>query len=177
MARPNNTTAINEHVQGLRDAKAAFQALPEIARDHFNAATMVTVSEIARGAQARLLASPSIQTRNLYNAIGWAMNWKAGRGSAGVMNVSTTLSVNGRKVRVKGIVTAGKGGSAAIAHGATIDKPRRRAHFVEFGTKNMPAEPFMLPAAENETPRYLARCRQVGPEIERDMAAIGARLL
>lgn len=175
--RPNDQAAISAHVDGLREAKAAFSALPEITRDAMLVATEVTVREIARGAQQRLLASPSVQTRNLYNAIGWTINKNTGLGRAGVMNVTTSLSIGGKKVRVKGIVTAGAGGSASKSAGASLDKPRRRAHFVEFGTRFMPAEPFMTPSAAAEKQPYLDRCRAAGKTIETDMAAIGMRHL
>src|SRR3954468_19457828 len=97
-------------IQGLREAKAAFQALPEVFRNRLLAATETTLSEIVRAAKARVLSSPSVQTRNLYNAIGYSLTKSNGRGKAGIQNVTTTLQVNGRKIRVKGIITAGAGG-------------------------------------------------------------------
>lgn len=179
MGRPNNAAAIGAHVEGLREAKAAFQALPEIVRDAMLAATEVTVREIARGAKARLQASPSIQTRNLYNAVAWSINKKNGRGRVGIGMGTTTITtqasfargvIAGRKIRVKGIITAGAGGGAA---GGRIDKPSKRAHYVEFGTKHMPAEPFMIPAADAEKDHFLARCRAAGRTIETETARIG----
>lgn len=175
MARPNNAAAIAGHIQGLREAKAAFQALEPTFREHMADATETTVREIARGAQARLRSSPSVQTRNLLNAVGWTMNRKNGRGRAGIQNVTTTINVGGKKIRVKGIITAGKDGSASHAAGARSDRPSRRAHFVEFGTRKMRAEPFMVPAAEAETPHYLARCKDAGKRAEKELAAIGSR--
>lgn len=144
MAAP--ASAIQEKIRGLREAKAAFQALPQIVRDNMLAAAETTVREIARGAKARIEASPSIHTKALLNAIGWRVTKTNGRARVGVENQS-----------------AGK------------VNPARRAHFVEFGTVNMPAEPFMLPAAEAETQPHLARCRAAGKGIERDTRAIGMR--
>lgn len=169
MARPNNASAITAHVQGLREAKAAFQAVPEVFRERLADATETTVKEIARAAQARLLSSPSVQTRNLLNAVGWTMNRSNGRGKAGIQNVTTTLQVGNRRIRVKGIVKAGAGGSASKAAGASIDRPARRAHYVEKGTRKMPAEPFMLPAAESQEQPYLSRTMAAGQLAERDL--------
>lgn len=175
MARPNNSAAIAGYVAGLKEAKAAFQALPEIASDLLNDATELTVREVVRHAQAKLQSSPSIQTRNLYNHVTWSLNRKSGRGKAGIATGSSVISaqaghVGKSTIRVKGIVMAGKGGGAA---GGRLDKPSRRAHFVEFGTKHMKAEPFMIPAAEGQTAPFLNRCKGAGPLIEKGVAAIG----
>lgn len=182
MARPNNAAAIAGHVQGLREAKAAFQAMPEIMRDNLNNATETTVREIVRLAKARLQASPSIRTRSLFNSIAWTLNRKSGRGRAGVTSGSTTgffaagTGVAGELKRrtIKGVVIAGKGGGAI---GGRLVRPSRYAHFVEFGTRHMPAEPFMIPAAEAEAQPYLQRCRAAGKNAEKDLAAIGMRNL
>lgn len=173
MARPGNSAAIAGHVQGLREAKAAFQALPQIVRDNLLDATETTAREIARNAQARLLSSPSIQTRNLYNAVAWKVTKTNGRGRVGITSGQTMLSnlATRKRVTVKGIIIAGKGGGAS----GRVDRPSRRAHFVEFGTRKMPAEPFMIPAAEGQVQPYLQRCRAAGKGIEQDVAAIGMR--
>lgn len=163
-------------IQGLREAKAAFQKLPEITRDAMNVATFTTVSEIARLAKGRVLASPSVQTRALYNAIGFSVTPTNGRGRAGIQNVTTSVSrVNGRNVKVKGIVTSSR--RHVVMGGALVRNPRRYAHLVEFGSRKMKAEPFMLPAAESQKQPYLDRCMKAGKVIEQQMAAIGGRLL
>ena len=165
--------SLTEKIQGLREAKAAFQALPTIVRDRLLDATFVTLSEIKRHAQAQLLASPSIQTRNLYNAVDFTLNKNSGRGRVGIANVMTVLNVGGLRLRGRGIIKAGAGGSALTSKGASKDVPRRRAHFIEFGTRHHPAEPFMTPAAESQVQPYLERCRARGPQIEQDAARIG----
>lgn len=151
----------------MRTLKAQFAKLPAVVQEHMNDATLVSVQQGARNAQANLLRSPSIDTRALHDHVGWAMNPKAGRGSFGVkvstFTVKTTANfmrgeIGGRKIRVKGIVS-----------GNRLDKPWRRAHFVEFGTTKMPAEPFMIPAAESIRNVYLDRCMRAGKGIERDM--------
>lgn len=146
---PQGQAALDTKIQWLREAKAAFQALPQIVRDNSLAATETTVREGARGAQARLLASPSIVTRNLFNSVSWSITKTNGRGRFGITN----HSFGGR------------------------DQPSTRAHFIEFGTQHAPAEPFMIPAAESQKEPYLARMKAAGKGIERDAAAIGMRAL
>lgn len=162
-------------VRGLAAAKAAFQALPQIVRERMLEATETTSKEVARGGQARLLASPSIVTRDLYNAVKWAINKKTGRGKAGIADETFTVKeqanfargvIGGRRIRVRGTVV-----------GNRLDRPSRRAHFVEFGTQKMRAEPFMIPAAEAEKGPYLERAKRAGKSIEQDMAKIGLRNL
>lgn len=130
------TSALGLRIQGMREAKAAFQRLPEVFRERLADATEATAKEIARGAQVRVLSSPSVVTRALYNAIGWKMNRNNGRGAAGVQ----------------------------------VGAAGRRAHFVEFGTVKMPAEPFMVPAAEAETQPFLSRVKAAGKQAERDLS-------
>lgn len=160
------SSGLDAHIQGLREAKAAFQALEPTFRENLADATETTVREIARAAQNRLASSPSIRTRNLYNAVGWTMNRNNGRGRAGILSVTTSITVGGKRVRVKGIVTS---------PGAKADHPSVRAHFVEFGTRYMRAEPFMLPAAEGQLEPYLSRVRAAGKKAENALAAIGGR--
>lgn len=183
MARPNSRSAISLHVKGLKEAKARFQALPEIVREAMLHATEVTVREITRNAQARIQRSPAVRTRALHDHIGWSVTRSNGRGRAGVRSGTTMLTtianfaageIGGRRIRVKGIITPGANGGAA---GAKRVQPTRYAHFVEFGTRHMPAEPFMIPSAETEKPNYLARCRAAGQVIERDASVRGGRLL
>lgn len=167
--------ATAEMIRGMRECRAAFKALPEIAREHFLEAARVTASEIARHAQAKLLSSPSVQTRALHDHVMSKVIKQSGRAIAGVSAGTTTFRVGKRRIRVKGIITAGKGGSALKSEGARIDKPSKRAHFVEFGSRRQPAEPFMIPAAESQEGPYLSRVQAAGRLIERDVANIGMR--
>ena len=158
-------------IEGMRAAKAAFQALPETVRDGLLDATETTARELVRHAQARLASSPSIQTRALYDHVAWSINRKNGRAKAGISTGSTMIALStGRRRRVRGIITAGAGGGAA---GGSRDVPSQRAHFIEFGTRHMPAEPFMMPAAEAQKSPYLQRVRAAGRRIERDASTIG----
>ena len=169
--------ALQTHIQGLREAKAAFQALPVLMRERLGAATEATVQAIARQAQSRIQSNPSIQTRTLYNAIGWSYTKSNGRGKAGIKNVTTSITVGGKKLRIKGILRAGRGGSALTSAGTKLMKPSKYGPKVEFGTKFMPAEPFMMPAARSQEKPYLDRCLRAGKEVEKDVAAIGQRNL
>lgn len=179
MARPNNAYAIQGYIQGLREAKAAFQALPEITRDALNDATFTTVSEIARLAKQRVLTSPSIQTRTLYNAIGFSMNVKNGRGRAGIQNVTTRVSNTAirKTFKVKGRIISRVSRDGKVSQ--RIVRPSKYGHLVEFGGRGgkMPAEPFMIPATESQKAPYLDRCKRSGKTIEQDAAAIGMRNL
>ena len=180
--RPNNSAAIANYVQGLREAKAAFQALPESARDRLLTATDITLREIKRLAQAKIQASPSIRTRALFNSLAFKLNLKSGVGKVGVtsgetlMRTSSTSSGKTRTVRIRGVIVLGKNGGQ---QGARLIRPSRYAHLVEFGARHMKAEPFMMPAVEAEKGPYLDRCRAAGPLIEKDAAKIGggSRLL
>lgn len=42
--------------------------------------------------------------------------------------------------------------------------------YVEFGTRNMPAQPFFRPAAELERAAFIQRMRDIGPRLERDLS-------
>lgn len=161
-------------LRGLPSCYAAFKAMPEAFRDSLNDATELTVREIVRNAKARIVASPSIQTRGLLNHIAWSMNYKNGRGRAGVSSGSTVITVGTKKLRVKGLVIAGPGGGAG---GGRLDMPSKRAHFVEFGTRHMPAEPFMRPAAEGQRMAYIHRCEAAGRRTEQTLAHVGSRFL
>ena len=179
MANPFvNQSALAAKIQGMREAKAAFQALPQVTRVALNGATETTVREIVRHAQAHLVASPSIRTRSLLNNVTWTMNVNNGRGRVGVSSGSTSVStgVTGEltKRKVKGVILAGKGGGAA---GGRRVFPSVYAHFIEFGTRHSKPEPFMITAAESQKQPYLDRCRAAGRKIETDTAAIGSRTL
>ncbi len=174
-SRPSNASALAGHIAGLREAKAAFQALPESFRTRSNEATETTVREIVRQAQARLQSNPSIDTRTLYKAIGWSLNKNNGRGRAGIQNVTSTIVFGhmggiSRKIKIKGVLIGAKN-----AQGAKLIKPTKYGPKVEFGTRHMAAEPFMIPAAKSQEQPYLDRMKRAGKDVERDVASIGMR--
>lgn len=159
-------------IQGLREAKRAFQALPEVTREAMLSAVEMTARELARAAQERIARSPSINTRSLYNAIAWRVTKTNGRAKVGVSSTSTTFyNVSTRKRETfKGRIGA-RGGKQVVI------RPDRYAHFIEFGTRKAPAEPFMIPAAEGQKGPFLDRCKAAGRKVEQDMANVGARML
>lgn len=166
--------AANPTVRGLKEAQAAFKALPVTAQTHLrDSAVKPTVVAIVRRARQRLLLSPSVRTRALHDHITSTVSKKTGRGRVGVSAGSTTIKNPqmggiGRNTRkIKGLIVRGQRG------GARLDRPSRRAHFVEFGTRHMRAEPFMVPAAEQEAQPFLSRCRSTRAQIEQDTAKIG----
>ena len=183
MARPNNAAAIAGYIQGLREAKAAFQALPQIARDRTNETNEMTARMVVSRAKARLASSPSIRTRSLYNSVVYTVNKNNGRAKAGITSGSTTIAssmmgnVGRSTMKVKGILIAGKGGSALRSLGAKFIRPTRYAHLVEYGSHHMSAEPFMNPAVEAEKQPHIDRSARAGKAIEQDIAAIGLRNL
>ena len=159
-------------IQGLREAKRAFQALPEVTRDAMLSAVEMTARELARNAQAKIASSPSINTRSLYNAIAWRVTKTNGRAKVGVSPTSTTFyNVSTRKrERFKGRIGA-RGGKQVLI------RPDRYAHFIEFGTRKQPAEPFMIPAAEGQKGPFLDRVKAAGRKVERGMGNVGGRML
>lgn len=172
--------SVESKIQGLREAKAAFQALPEIEREARLEATSVTAQMIVNGAQARILASPSVVTKALYDHITWSVTKTNGRGRVGVAAGSFTVTqqanlsrgvIGGRKIRVRGALRTTAAGRQVIR------RPARYAHLVEFGSKKAAAEPFMIPAAEGQVQPHLQRLIAAGKKIERDVAAIGLRNL
>ena len=175
MAEPG--AALQAHIRGLREAKAAFQALPAITRGHLNTATETTLSEIVRHAKARIQSSPSVRTRSLLNSVAFTLNKNNGRGRVGVSDGSSTISFGGTRFRIKGTLRMGSGGSASTSQGAKLIRPSRYAHLIEFGSRKQRAEPFMMPAAKSQEGPYLDRCKRAGTDVEKDIAAIGMRHL
>jgi hypothetical protein len=170
--RPNNRAAISAKILGLSQAKAAFQKLPEIAREEYNRATWTTLSEIARIAKQNILANPSVRTRALYDHVGFTLNEKSGQGRVGIRKGETRIVVpsagggKARTIRVKGIIVAGRNGSALRSQGAKVIRPTSYGHLVEFRHK----EPFMVPAAKAQQQPYLDRMRVASRAIEKQMA-------
>lgn len=145
---PASSAQIAGHIQGLRELKAKFQALPAIVRDHMNDANEITVQEIQRHARARLEASPSIQTRALYHAVGYRVTRTNGTARVGITTARTGQQF-----------------------------PARYAHLVERGRAHAKAEPFMGPAVESQRGPYVARCKAAKAGIVRDLSTVGGGVL
>lgn len=123
-------------VKGLREAVRTFKRLPEAARLALLEPTEATARALVDRARRQLEASPSIQTRGLYDAVAYSINRKTGKARVGI---------------ARGRGRASRGANA----------PAQRAHYVEYGTIKMDAEPFMRPSAAAERQPYIARCRAV----------------
>ncbi len=136
-------------VRGLAAAKAAFKALPDIAREAVADATEETAEQIRAGAVRRVPV--------LY---GFLRDHIAKR-----MSRRTGIAVVGIEK-----------GSATTPDGKTV-YPSVYGRYAEFGTVHHPPHPFILPAAEEQRLPYLQRVKESGRIIERDMAAIGLRNL
>ncbi|HYB94368.1 MAG TPA: hypothetical protein VEC39_05315 [Vicinamibacterales bacterium] len=175
MARPNNATAISAHVEGLREAKQRFQALPPFMQQKRIDVNSATAAAVALGAKQRLVASPAIRTRRLHDHVKWKITKTSGVAIVGVSSGSTIVNVRPgvrKNVRIKGIAIAGRGGSALTSQGARFDRPSRRAHLIEFGWSKAPAEPFMIPATDAQKEPHLQRWRAAGRQLERDIAGL-----
>ena len=176
MARPNNAGAISAYLDGKREAVAKFAALPPFMQEKRINVNSATAAAIAIGARQRLISSPSIQTRHLYDHVQWSINKRTGVAKVGVTAGSSMVNVRPgvrKNVRVKGILIAGRGGSALRSKGARLDVPARRAHLIEFGWSHAPAEPFMIPSTDAQKGPHLDRWRAAGRQLERDMAGLG----
>lgn len=181
--RPNNAAAIEAHISGLRSAKAKFQALPEIVRNAMNDANEETVRAIQIRARRQLDASPSVQTRSLWNAVQVTVNRSNGTARVGIASGSTTIMqstnfaagrIQSKAVKVKGVIIAGAGGSALTSKGAKLIRPSRYAHLVEWGSSKMAAEPFMTPAQEAERRPYVERCKAAKSTIVAELQSVTA---
>jgi hypothetical protein len=95
MARPNNAGAISAHIEGMRAAKAKFQALPPFMQEKRIQVNSATAQAIVLGAKQRVQASPSIATRTLYNHINWTITKTTGQARAGVTRATTRIAVAG----------------------------------------------------------------------------------
>jgi HK97 gp10 family phage protein len=84
------------------------------------------------------------------------------RRRSGLLERSIAYSVDKRRGTAKVGITEG---------------PAFYGHFVEFGTVNMSARPFMIPAVEAERSLIEQRFKVAGKQVERDVAAVGGRFL
>lgn len=175
----------NAAVSGMAEAKAAFKALPDIARKRLNVATEATTQRIYRGAVRRV--APHRRYGFLQRYLDTSMNQKTGTGKVGLPRIAAVIPGGSRPgstfavsqtIRRKRKATMEVYGTGT-ARGARTVYPSKYAHLVEFGhvrgrgKSSAPPYPFMIPAAEAERASYLADCQEAGTGIEQDTAAIG----
>lgn len=121
-----------EAVAGLRELGQAMKALGnEVGTRIARSATAAGAKPIRREAAVRIVSSPSVDTGSLRDAV---IVKRAGKGETTGLTSEHLVTVRGR-----GKPYNKKGQKVARAP---------HAHLVEFGTVNMPAEPFLRPAFE-----------------------------
>ena len=119
-------------VDGLRALGQAMKALGnEVGTRIARSATAAAAKPVRREAVARIVSSPSVDTGSLRDAV---IVKRAGKGETTGLTSEHLVTVRGR-----GKPFNKKGQKVARAP---------HAHLVEFGTVNMPAEPFLRPAFE-----------------------------
>lgn len=139
--------------------KRVFKAAPDEFKQRANEATEATVYAVER----RATQNVPVDTGTLRSFIGSSFSKRSGFGRVGI--------------RAGRVAIAGAGGSALTKRGARLLEPKKYAHLVEFGTSKMPAQPFMLPAAEGERGNYAQRMKTAGRQAEQALAGIGSRFL
>lgn len=131
-------------VKGLRELGAAMKDLGDevgsrIARGMTNQAAQL----VKAAAVANIIKSPSVDKGHLRDSV---IVKKLGRGESD-LTAEYIVTVRGRgKKSKKGVTVAGA----------------PDAHFVEFGTVNMPAEPFLRPALDNNVTKAVETMKRYG---------------
>jgi len=136
-------------IKGMIAARKAFQALPDATREALFAATEETAARVQFAAKQRVKRRHGFLEQHIEKRV----SKRSGFAAVGV---------------TKGAETTPDG---------TRAEPWRYAHLVEFGGVRLHAQPFMIPAAEQEKAPFLARYKAAGAAIERNMANIGMRNL
>ena len=138
-----------EAVQGLAQARKAFKALPDIAREALADATDET-AEYVRAAAVRRVP---VRFGFLQKHIAKKVSRKTGVATVGIAK-----------------------GQDTTPDGKRVD-PSRYAHLVEFGSVHNEASHFMLNSLEEQRGPFLERCRKAGKTIEADTANVGSRFV
>lgn len=124
-------------VDGLRELGAKMRGLSEKVNKSIAAsATGAAAKIVKQAAVANVVRSPSVATGSLRDAL---IVKKAPRGEAGGLTSAHYVTVRGRGKPRKN----SKRKQSIAPH----------AHFVEFGTVHMPAEPFLRPALDQNLQR------------------------
>lgn len=137
-------------VSGLRELGAAMLALKMDVPRTSARATFAAAKLVKAAAQANVRGSPSIDTGSLLGAI-----------------ITKKLPKSQSKLTAEHVVTVRGRGKPTTKKGRKIDRAPYAFH-VEFGTVNMPAEPFLRPAlANNVGPAISAMTESLRKDIER----------
>jgi HK97 gp10 family phage protein len=129
-------TTTRVQVLGLRELGEAMRKLSkDVALKTARSATAAGATVIKKAAKSNILKSPSVQTKSLHDGV---ITKRLGKAETDLTSEHIVT------VRGRGKSTKKKDGTVTKTAGAP------HAHFVEFGTVNMPAEPFLRPAFEAE---------------------------
>lgn len=122
-------------VKGLEELHRRFQAVPQIVRNEVVKELEKAASELVREMQS---LAPKGTTRKLVNSIGWT--W--GDAPKGSLTIGKVANREYGKLSI----TIYAGGDEAFY-----------ARFQEFGTRNMPANPFFYPVYRSNKSRIKGR--------------------
>lgn len=119
-------------IEGLRELGEKMRKLKrEVATKIASQATGAAAAPVKKRAKANILASPSVQTRSLYESV-----------------ITKKVPRAQTKLTSEHMVTVRRGRSKRKTKGKQSVAPH--AIFIEHGTVKMPAEPFLNPALDSE---------------------------
>lgn len=134
-----------------KELEALLKQIPEnVSKKVVTTALRSGAAVIAKQARANIRANPSIDSGLLLKNITARTRRRRKGGKA---YGSAMVSV-GPARKAAQVVRKGKSKPVKAS-------PSRYAHLVEFGTENMPAEPFMRPALETAGPEAIARIMEM----------------
>jgi HK97 gp10 family phage protein len=129
-------TTTRVQVLGLRELGEAMRGLSrDVAVRVARSATAAGAGVIKKAAKANIVKSPSVDEGHLRDAV---ISKRLGKAETDLTSEHIVT------VRGRGKSTKKKDGTVTKTSGAP------HAHFVEFGTVNMPAEPYLRPAFDAE---------------------------
>lgn len=134
----------NGKSHGLKEARANFARLPEVARKRFEEGTRASAQMIVARARLRV----PVRYGFLKNALDYAFSKKAGVAFVGARTTKHALPKSQKTAQ-----------------------PSKYLHLVEFGTSHSRAIPVIRPSAEAERPNFERHMRGAGKHVERDLAA------
>lgn len=151
-----------ETVHGVEQLVGLLNDLPAaVEKRVLSTALRAGARVVLRAARARILSNPSVDTRSLYGALGIVERKKSTAGGV-------VVSLGARRNYRRQVVRRGrKKPSVAI--------PAMYLHFLEFGTRKMPAEPILRPAIDETGEQVLsAIIAAAGRGIDREIGKLAA---
>lgn len=137
----------NGKIHGLKEARANFARLPDVARTRYATATRESAQMIVARARLRV----PVRFGFLKNAIDFAFDKKSGVALVGSRKEKHLIPVAGGKTKTA--------------------QPSKYLHLVEFGTSHSKATPVIGPAGEAEKPNFERQMRTTATDVERDLSA------